>query len=389
MRIGIQILSLKPGQVGGQGIFVRRLLRHLVPQLGDERLVLFLRPELAAEPACDALCAHPKVEAVVENPEQHYGDGYAAWNLRLLERAALDVVYFPLSFFYPRPLPLPVALHVPDIQHEYFPEYFPPEQLAWRRQRIPESVALADAVITYTDFSAKGLQEKVGADPNRLHVVPAGGFPEDEIPPATDKVRAASDAGAGCPFVFYPAADWPHKNHETLLRAAALLAERGRNEHLVLTGMLSQRGDVLRKLTSELGLTDRVRFLGCVSQEELIRLYRTAELMAFPSRFEGFGLPLVEAMQLGCPVVASKAEGIVETAGDAAILCDDDPHAWAETLSTILDDATMRGDLRRRGHERAARFDWNRCAAEHLALLRNLGQGAPATAMPRSEGRYA
>ena len=124
-------------------------------------------------------------------------------------------------------------------------------------------------------------------------------------------------------------------------------------------------------------------------QETLIDLYRAARLMAFPSRFEGFGLPLVEAMQLGCPLVASKADGVVETAGDAAIFCDDDPHAWAETLSTILDDADRRADLRRRGHERAAHFDWNRCAAEHLALLRNLGKGAPATAMPRSEGRYA
>ncbi len=143
------------------------------------------------------------------------------------------------------------------------------------------------------------------------------------------------------------------------------------------------------RLTRKLGLGDRVHFLGCVSQEELIRLYRTAELMAFPSRFEGFGLPLVEAMQLGCPVVASKAEGVVETAGDAAIFCDDDPHDWAETLAGVLGNAELRGDLRRRGYERAARFDWSRCAAEHLALLRNLGKGAPATAMPRSEGRYA
>ena len=197
MRIGIQVLSLKPGQVGGQGVFVRRLLRHLVPQLGDERLVLFLRPDLAVEPGCRTLCAHPMVEVVVENPERHYGDGYAAWNLRLLERAALEVVYFPLSFFYPRPLPLPVVLHVPDIQHEYFPEYFPPEQLAWRRQRIPESVALADAVITYTNFSAGGLREKLGADPNKLHVIPAGGFLENEIYPATGDARATSDLAGG------------------------------------------------------------------------------------------------------------------------------------------------------------------------------------------------
>jgi glycosyltransferase involved in cell wall biosynthesis len=149
----------------------------------------------------------------------------------------------------------------------------------------------------------------------------------------------------------------------------AILVERGRTEHLVLTGMLSQRAETLRGLTRELGLGDRLHFLGCVSQEQLIQLYRTAELMAFPSRFEGFGLPLVEAMQLGCPVVASQAEGVVETAGEAAIFCDDDPNAWAETLGTILDDADMRANLRQRGHERATEFEWNHCATEHLALL--------------------
>jgi glycosyltransferase involved in cell wall biosynthesis len=394
MRIGVQILSLRPGQIGGQGVSVRRLLQHLVPKLGDDRLVLLMRPELAHEPAAQALCACSAVEAVVEEPERHYGDGYAAWNLQVLERAALDVVYFPLSFFYPRPLPLPVVLHVPDIQHEYFPEYFPPDQLAWRRERIPESIALAEAVITYTQFSAHGLVEKLGVEPSRLHVIPAGGFPQDEIGPAEDgggrsKVGPGADrshAGARAssslasvpmelgPFIFYPAADWPHKNHETLLRAMALLAERGRTEQLVLTGILSQRGDELRMITKELGLTERVHFPGHVSQDELIGLYRGAELMAFPSRFEGFGLPLVEAMQLGCPIVASRAEAVVETAGNAAVFCNDGPEAWAEVLATVLDNAALRSDLRRRGYERAARFDWNRCAEEHLALLRRLGR---------------
>ncbi|MBU0640686.1 MAG: glycosyltransferase family 4 protein [Planctomycetes bacterium] len=370
MRFGIQALSLRPGQVGGQGVFIRRLLQHMLPQLGGDELVLFMRPELATEQVCQRIGAHAAVEAVVETPDEHYGDGYAAWNVRLLEQAALDVVFFPLSFFFPRPLPLPVLLHVPDIQHEYFPEYFPPEQLAWRRERIPESLAWADAVITYTHFSASGLREKYGAEPSKLNVVPAGGFLDHELAEAAEERPAPA---AGAPFIFYPAADWPHKNHETLLRALARMAEQGRAEHLVLTGMLSQRGDVLRALIAQLGLTERVHFLGCVSQNELIRLYRTARALAFPSRFEGFGLPLVEAMQLGCPVIASRAEGVLETAGDAALFCDDDPAAWAATLTDVLADEARLGELRERGYRRAADFDWSRCAAAHLALLRKLG----------------
>lgn len=374
MRFGLQILSFKPGELGGQGIFIRRLLSHLVPKLGPDRLVIFLRPQLASEPQFGELDRHASVRLVVQTPDQHHGDGYADWNLRLLESAELDVVYFPLSFFFPRPLPIPVLLHVPDLQHEYFPQYFPADQLAWRRERIPDSVRCADAVISYTRFSVSGLRDKLGADERKLHTIAIGGFLDSDIQAALD-AGAEPPGGLGDrPFIFYPAADWPHKNHETLLRAIAILARSGRREQLVLTGIISQRGDELRRLADELGISDRLHWLGRVSQDELIALYRAARLMAFPSRFEGFGIPLVEAMQLGCPVVASKAEAVMETAGGAAEFCDDDPERWAESLARVLSDESIREDLRRRGKRRARDFDWERCADKHLALLRELAR---------------
>jgi glycosyltransferase involved in cell wall biosynthesis len=329
---------------------------------------------------------------------------------------------------------------VPDLQHEYFPEYFPPDQLAWRRERIPESVELADAVITYTQFSARGLLEKLGTDKNKLHIIPAGGFTDEEIAAAPGRTPSASEgpvagaptrtpsasegpvagaptrtpsasegpvagaptrtpsasegpvAGAqgsdhsalahlaGKPFIFYPAADWPHKNHETLINALALLTERGRPEHLALSGMLSQRGGALRELAEERGIADRVHFLGCVSQDELIALYRAATLMAFPSRFEGFGIPLIEAMQLGCPVVASKSAAIPETAANAAVYCNDNPASWAEGIEQVCSLPVMRRNLQARGYTRANEYDWNRSAQLHLALFRRAATTNRATA---------
>lgn len=371
MRIGIQLLSLKPGHIGGQEVYLQRLIRTMLAMLGDDRLILFLRPIAAAQADFQEFTAHSHVEAVIEDPEPRYGPRYAEWNLRLLAAAALDVVYFPLSFFFPRPLPLPVAVHVPDLQHEFFPEYFPPEQLAWRRERIPESVAMADATITHTRFSALSLIEKLGADEHKLHVISAGGFLPDELKDGTTVAGFGPDDP---PFVFYPAADWPHKNHETLLQALALLPPGEPPLRLALSGMLSQRGELLRRLARELKIAERVAFLGCVSRPELIGLYRAARLMAFPSRFEGFGLPLIEAMQLGCPVVASKAEGVQETAGQAALLCDDEPAAWTEALGRVAQDASLAADLRRRGFERAQDFNWDDAAARHLTLLRTLAQ---------------
>lgn len=370
MRIGIQILSLNPGHVGGHEVFVRRLLHHMLAHLDDDRLVVFLRPEAQNQPEYHEVVQAACVETIVDDPEPHYGAGYADWNLNLLATADLDVVYFPLSFFFPRPLPLPVAVHVADIQYEYYPEYFPAEQLSWRRERIPESVALADAVITHTRFSADCMREKFDASAAKLHVIPPGGFPADEIEISEDATVA--EIGSKRPFVFYPAADWPHKNHETLLEAMSILARRGADLGLVLTGMLAQRGDRLRQLATSLEIADRVHFLGHVPRSTLVALYRTAALMAFPSRFEGFGLPLIEAMQLNCPIVASKAGAVVEVAAGAAEHCDDNPTAWADAIAGVCGDPNRRDQLIRRGRARAVQFDWKRCAQGHLDTLRSL-----------------
>jgi glycosyltransferase involved in cell wall biosynthesis len=377
MRIGIQILSLRPGQVGGQEVLVRRLLARIAPMLGQDRIVVFLRPEVADDAAWRSALTHPAIETACERPEQHYGEGYADWSLQLLRDAAIDVVFFPLFFFFPRPLPIPVAVHVPDLQHEYCPEYFPPEQLSWRRERIPESVAMADAVITGSDFSAATLRERLNADPERLHVIPNGGFLSEEIRSAEHEPTSLAGLPISSPFIFYPAADWPHKNHETLLKAMAILGRRGRTEHLVLSGMLTQSGKRLREMASHLSILERVHFLGCVEQRQLVAIYRRAVLMAFPSRFEGFGLPLVEAMQLGCPIVASRAAAVVEVAGDAAVFCDDTPEAWAETLAATLDSPEVLEDLRRRGAVREKDFDWDQAAVRYLALFRQLAVAGP------------
>lgn len=379
LRIGIQILSLRPGQVGGQEVLVRRLLARIAPMLGQDRTVVFLRPEVADDAAWRSVLAHPAIETACERPEQHYGEGYADWSLQLLRDAAIDVVFFPLFFFFPRPLPIPVAVHVPDLQHEYCPEYFPAEQLSWRRERIPESVALADAVITGSQFSAGTLRERLNADPERLHVIPNGGFLPEEIRAADGHADPPAGLPVDSPFVFYPAADWPHKNHETLLKAMAIMVSRGRAEHLVLSGMLTQSGNRLGEIASQLGIAERVHVLGCVEQHRLVALYRRASVMAFPSRFEGFGLPLVEAMQLGCPIVASRAAGVVETAGDAALFCDDLPEAWADTLAATLDLPEILDGLRRRGVARAVGFDWDEAAVRYLRLFRQLAAGGVRT----------
>jgi glycosyltransferase involved in cell wall biosynthesis len=375
MRIGIQMLSHRAGQTGGQEINIVRMLGRMLSHLGDDNVVLFLRPDVAREPAWRPIVADPHVELVAEKPDDHYGPNYEEWNLRLLESARLNVVYFPLFFFFPRPLPIPVIVHVPDVQHEYYPQYFPADELKWRRERIAESVALADAVITFPP-AVPGVLAKLSFDRAKLHPIDAGGFLPEDIEAALAAPDCAAQCVADQPFFLYPAGDWPHKNHETLLHALGRMVSDGRPEHLVFTGMVSRRGAALRALADELGIADRVHWLGCVPQDELIRLYRAARGLAFPSRFEGFGMPLVEAMQLGCPIVASHATGVTMTAGDAAAYCEDDPSAWAAGLAQVSHDADLREDLRRRGFIQAAKYDWDSNARQHIELLRTVAERA-------------
>ena len=157
-------------------------------------------------------------------------------------------------------------------------------------------------------------------------------------------------------------------------KGAIIPAAVGVDLGLVLTGMLAQRGDRLKQLAASLEIADRVHFLGHVPRSTLVALYRRAVLMAFPSRFEGFGLPLVEAMQLDCPIVASKAGAVVEVAAGAAEHCDDNPTAWADAIAGVCGDSSQRDRLIRRGRARAAQFDWERCAQRQLETLRSLAK---------------
>jgi glycosyltransferase involved in cell wall biosynthesis len=210
------------------------------------------------------------------------------------------------------------------------------------------------------------VQELLDVPAAQLRVVHLAPTP---LPPATADVAALrTRLGLEGPFFLYVGTLEPRKNLPLLLRAFERLGARA-GVHLALAGPRGWLDEPIVAAAARLG--ERVRLLGPVPPADLAALYAAAEVFVFPSRYEGFGLPPLEAMAAGTPVVAARASCLPEVLGDAALFVEpDDEAGLAEALGQLLDDPALRTELRQRGLARAAGFSWERTAAETLAVYR-------------------
>jgi glycosyltransferase involved in cell wall biosynthesis len=240
-----------------------------------------------------------------------------------------------------------VTLH--DVQHLDLPAMFPRSERRFRSVAWHRSARGAQRVIVMSEFVRERAVETLGLDPERLRVIPLG-LDHDELRPGT---------GEREPFLFYPARRWPHKNHERLFEAFALLRAERPELRLVLTG----GGDFS-------DVPEGVEARGHVPRAEVVSLLQRASALVFPSLYEGFGLPPLEAMACGCPVASSNAASLPEVVADAARLFDPhDPEAIADAVGEVL--AGPQPWIER-GLAHAARFSWDENARGHDAVYREL-----------------
>jgi glycosyltransferase involved in cell wall biosynthesis len=259
-----------------------------------------------------------------------------------------------------------VTLH--DVQHHDLPGLFSRAERAYRRWAYDGSARRAGVVVTSSNFSKGRIVELVGVEPERVEVVHFGIDTERFAPgPVEDDEEALHGLELPERFAFYPANLWPHKNHERLLEALALL--RDTELGLVLTGQDYGRLDRLRERARDLGVDARMHHLGHVGAEALPALYRRAGLLVFPSLYEGFGAPPLEAMASGCPVAASERASIPEVCGEAALYFNpESAESIAATVRTALEDEDVRARLRSHGLERTKAFTWRVAAERHQAI---------------------
>ena|SRR3990170_4145159 len=347
MRVGISLLTLVPGISGGSENYARELVRAL-GRVGAHDYRVFL-PTIA--PEVEGLPAEVVTAYRASRSTSGRIVAMSAATLRgspIRRRfAGLDAIHFPLSVMIPRATTPPAVATVLDVQHELLPEFFSFPERAYRKAVYGWTVRRSRLVVTISQHAAATLVERLGVPAHRVRPIHLG----------IDHERFTPDNSEREEFLLYPALAWPHKNHGRLFDAFAVLRSRHPGLELVLTGY---KGPA----------PPGVRPLGRVPLDELVGLYRRAAALVFPSLYEGFGQPPLEAMACGCPVACSNAASLPEVCGEAARFFD--PTSVEEMLDAIEDVLANPERWRAEGLARAAAFTWEATARAHDAVYAEL-----------------
>ncbi len=269
---------------------------------------------------------------------------------------------------------IPILSIVYDIQFHYYPTFFSVDDLATRARNIVAAIGQSDRIICAAQASRDSLLEVYSVPSDKLAVIPLR--MADRLPVAGDGANLLKTLGLKPQgYLLYPANSWLHKNHAMLLTAYALYRRNAGDAalKLVCTGMGNRReDDMIRDAIDAMGLRDQVVLPGFASEAELAQLLDNALAMIFPSLFEGFGMPVLEAMQRGVPVLCGKVPSLLELAGDTAYYFDNRiPSSIAEAIMTVQRDPALRADLIRRGSLRAAPYTDRQAMGEAFALALN------------------
>jgi alpha-1,3-rhamnosyl/mannosyltransferase len=358
LHIGVNLLWLVPGIVGGSEEYTTRLLQALAERDRDHDgidITLFvIKPLLGEYP--DLVEAFPTVVCPLSGRSKGLRiAAEASWLLVQARRHRVDILHhaggtIPLV----RATPSLVSIH--DLQPLLMPDNFSGLKQGYLRRRLPPSAKHARLIISPSDYTRRTVVGLLDVLADRTALVPPG-YTERlaETPQGDPAVRYRLDR----PFFLYPAITYPHKNHLTLVRAFAEATVKGADTLLVLTHRPDTMESEVLSLVDSLGVRDRVRRLGHVPRGDLDWLYAHATALTFPSRFEGFGLPVLEAMGNGCPVIAANATALPDVVADAGILVDpDDVAGWAAAMFDLATDDDRRAALVDAGRVRVARFQW-------------------------------
>jgi alpha-1,3-rhamnosyl/mannosyltransferase len=363
IEVAVNLLWCRPGEVGGSEEYLARQLAGLI-ELYDDGEIVDVAPTLYALPTWAAahsdLAARLPVEAApidgASRPRRVLAE--SGWLARRTRGAAL--VHHG-GGTVPAVHPGRIVLTLHDLQFLTYPENFSTVKRAFLERAVPASVRRADVVAVPSEYVAATVRDAFGESGAQVVVVPHGlARPVGEAtPPAVLRERY----GLPGAVIVYPAITHPHKGHVTLVRAFAALRGDHPDARLVLLGGAGRAADVVTAEIERLGLGAAVVRPGRVPDVDRDGLLALARVLAFPSRYEGFGAPVLEAMAVGCPVVAADATALSEVVGEAGLLVEPgDVDAWAEAIGQVLADDQLAADLAADGRARAALFTARRSA---------------------------
>jgi len=359
VHVGLNLIFLVPGETGGMEVAARETIPALVKVApAGTRFTAFVNRDAGPGPWGELI---PKVEVPVHVANRlEWVRGEQLLLPRLARRAGVDLVH-SLASTAPAWGSFKRVVTVHDLIYRRFPEAHAGVRSLGMRMLVPLAVRRSDRVIVDSISTKRDLVELLGTAPERIDVVPLGrGAIGRCAPLAEDLIRERLALGDRRVLLAL-SAKRPHKNLAALLDALARLEPR---PILILGGYPTEHEQELQARARVLGIADDVRWPGWLEPEEVEGLWKLSAGFVFPSLYEGFGLPVLEAMARGVPVACSNASSLPEVAGDAALLFDPrDPRAIADALATLIAGGPAIERLRAAGLERAAQFTWERAAS--------------------------
>ena len=363
---------------------------YQTPTAGGARYTVELARELARMPEIDLrlLTLYRPEDVAARVREKNYPAAqslpvplsrkaqYLLWHFAGLSgplagaSASADILHTPILIVPPKRR-VPLVVTVFDLTFASFPQHHLRTTRVLLGSGLRRAVRTADMFLAISENTKRDLVRLTGVDPKRVQVTPLAADPL--FRPVQDSGTLAR-LGISRPYVLYVGTLEPRKNVPALLRAFAALEEK--ETLLVLAGAKGWMYEQIFALTAELGLEGRVKMLGYVENDDLPVLYTEAQVFVYPSLFEGFGLPVLEAMQCGTPVITTNVSSLPEVAGDAAIsFSPEDTAALTAALRRVLSEPELRDDLRGRSLDRAALFSWRKTAEMTAEAYQSVRRG--------------
>jgi glycosyltransferase involved in cell wall biosynthesis len=382
MRIAIDYTAaIRQG--AGIGNYVRSLVDALLAQDSRNQYTLLTSGRPTRE--------HPFPQAenvrgrTIIIPDRYLNILWYRWRLPLYATfftGQVDIYHGPDFVLPPINSKVRKVVTVHDLAFVEHPEFSVPQLAAYLNKVVPEAVAAADVVAAVSNATSQTLIEHFKTPHEKITIIPNGIRPYFRR--ITDPILLSATRhkfGLKHPLVLGVGTLEPRKNHLGLIKAfhkaQSAAGNKPRPAILALAGGPGWLYDETEQLIAKLKLENKVRFLGRVTELELITLYSMADVFVFPSLFEGFGVPLVEAMACGAPVITSNTSSLPEVAGDAAVLID--PHNTgqiARAILQVLESEQLRDELRQKGYDRAKYFTWPKSASKTLSVYQRLFDGA-------------
>lgn len=362
MRIAVNTRLLLKGKLEGIGWFTYQTLERIVRQHPEHEFIFFFDraydPQFVFAPNVTPVVVHPQAR----HPVLFYM--WFEWSIPMMLRKYKADLFLSTDGYMSLSTNVPTCLVIHDLAFEHYPEHYVLSHKLYWRHYSPLFARKAQRIATVSTFSKNDISKHYGIKPENIDVVYNGAHDEYKPLSATDREAVKQQYADGCEYFVFAGALHPRKNIVNLLKAFIAFKKRQRtNMKLVIVGRLAWKYEEVEEMKLTMPYKDEVKWVGYMNVDELSRVIGSAYALVFASLFEGFGIPILEALQCNVPAIVSNTSSMPEVAGEAALLVDPtDPEDIALKMHQLYKDEALRARLIQNAPAQVARFNWQSSA---------------------------